>query len=129
MSLNSNSIVSDIIFTLCKDQDLLQDKIPKSIEENRDISEEMALYGLFLAIAENPEQTNWKRFMANLESIFGNPSQKEHHALIGQYILEGLSNFIASGELDSKWIKDSIGPKAKAYIISYEKVMGGKSTF
>ncbi|MGZ3774821.1 MAG: hypothetical protein ACXVCY_12185 [Pseudobdellovibrionaceae bacterium] len=128
-SKSHKEIVNEIISILRKNQEALQIQIESDVDEYRDTSDEMSLYGLFRAFAYNPEKTNWSELMLNIESILNNPSLKEHSVFVEQYILEGFSNVISNNAFDPKWIKDCIGPKALEYIKAYDKFMKAKPTF
>ncbi|MNL29825.1 hypothetical protein D3C87_1515250 [compost metagenome] len=127
--MEESKMIDQILEILTQDQSALKSEIEESVSENRETSEPMALYGLFRAFVSHPEKTNWKALMANIERILNSPAMAEHAVLVEQYILEGFSNTISNKAFDAKFLKDSIGPKAKTYIEAYEKFMGGTRTF
>lgn len=127
--MEESKMIDQILEILTQDQSALKNEIEERVRENRETSETMALYGLYRAFVDHPEKANWKALMANIELILNSPAHAEQAVLVEQYILEGFSNTISNNAFDPKFLKDSAGPKAKAYIEAYESFMGGKRTF
>ena len=119
-----NSRMEEILDVLKSDQGAFLQELDAAIAQNRDSAEFGAFFGFLIATIRSPEKVNWVALMNGIESFMADPLAEEQARLIGDFLLDGYSNFISNGKFDVKWFQGPMGLKTRDYLNAYEAYHG-----